>query len=473
MNEGRMDSDPVPQVEAITPRRVGLFTRLFSRPESFLIGTFAGLILVGTLLLSLPPAHARGAVHPLDAFFTSTSAVCVTGLIVVDTAKDYTLFGQTVILVLIQFGGLGIMTFAALVLQLAGQKLSFRSQAALHDVFYQRGAALQLQKNLRWIVLSTLVIEAIGAALLLASMRDGSAPARPAYTAVFHAISAFCNAGFSTFSDSLVGMRDNPLFMTTVSVLIILGGIGYTVILEVIRRGWGRLVRRRMPVVWTLNTRVVLATTAILILVGAVSLELLGLSENATGWRARTAASLFQSITARTAGFNTVDIGAVPMASLLALTALMFIGGSPGSCAGGIKTTSLAVWVARLKARLLSREDVTIGGRRIPVEIVRRMGLLLGVSAAFNLTGVFVLSITEMSAIGSTLGLHDILFEQISAFATVGLSTGLTPQLSALGKLWIIISMFVGRLGPLTLALSMLERRSALVRLPEERLMIG
>ncbi len=447
------------------------FVRVLGRPEAYLIGTFGGLILLGTLLLSLPFAHTADPVSPLDAFFTATSAVCVTGLIVVDTGTAFSFAGQTVILLLIQFGGLGIMTFAALIIQVTGAKLSLRSQAALHGVFYQQDAASRYRQNLRWIIALTLGIETLGAILLYFLLPDGFDRGNAAYVAVFHAVSAFCNAGFSTFSDSLIGVRHHAGFMAVISALIILGGLGYTVLFECVRRGWSRLLRRPRPIVWSLNTRVVIVTSFALILLGAALLDLLGMKASESSWTARTGNAVFQAITARTAGFNTVDIGLLPVPSLLWLIFLMFVGGSPGSCAGGVKTTSLAIWLARIKARLLFREDVTFGDRRIPADLVRRTGLLIGVSVLFNLAGIMILAIAEMGR--PDVQLEDIIFEQVSAFGTVGLSTGLTPTLTTIGKLWIIVSMFVGRLGPLTMALMVIERQTAAVRLPEERLMVG
>ncbi len=452
-----------------TPYR--LFVQAVSRPEGFLAGTFAGLILLGTLLLSLPMAHAVPGITVLDALFTSTSAVCVTGLAVLDTGRDYSRFGQMVILALIQLGGLGIMTFAALALQFTGRRISLRSQVALYDVFYQKNAAVQFRSNLRWIVTLTLVAEAVGALLILASLPEDFTGGRAVFTAVFHAISAFCNAGFSTLDDSLVGLRDHVGFMAVIAGLIILGGLGHTVVLEVVTRLLHRIRRQRSPVLWSLHSRVVILTSGLLIVLGAVVIGALGLSPDAgTGPRAALNA-LFQSITARTAGFNSIAIGGLPTASLLWLVLLMYIGGSPGSCAGGIKTTSLAVWVARLKARLQHHEDVTIRGRRVPADLVRRTGLLLGVASLYNLVGVMVLAITEMGR--PDCRLEDILFEQISAFSTVGLSTGLTPLLTTAGKMWIILTMFVGRLGPLTVAMIVIERKPSAVRLPEEPIMIG
>ncbi len=453
------------------PPGLAFFSRLLDRPERFLAGTFAGLILLGTLLLSLPVSHGQTRVGPLDAMFTSTSAVCVTGLVVVDTGQDYSRFGQTIIMILIQLGGLGIMTFAALIIQILGHKISYRSQSALHDVFYQKSAAAQLRQNLKWILTLTLLIEAAGAVAIFCARPEGMSVGEGAFVAVFHAVSAFCNAGFSTFSGNMMDVAGNVGLLVTVAVLVVCGGLGYTVMLEVASRAGKRLRNRPRPVVWSLNTRVVLITSLVLILGGALFLYLLGMTSPEVRWLSRIGHCLFQSISARTAGFNTVDLNSSPAPALLWLVFLMFVGGSPGSCAGGIKTTSLAIWAARLRARLRDQEDVTIRGRRIPVDLVRRTGLLIATAAMFNLVGLMVLAISEMG--DPKVRLEQILFEQVSAFGTVGLSTGITPSLTAVGKLWIILTMFVGRLGPLTVALVVMEHKVAAVRLAEERLMIG
>ncbi|NLX13347.1 MAG: ATPase [Phycisphaerales bacterium] len=465
-------------MSSYTRKYTQLFIRAMVRPEGYLVATFAGLILIGACLLALPAAHASPEPHPyahrlVNAMFTSTSAVCVTGLTVLDTEHDYSRFGQLVILVLIQCGGLGIMTFASFAAQLLGQKISFRSQAALHDVFYQQTAAGQFRRHLRWLVILTLSIESVGAVLLFRALPADFPRDQALFTAVFHAVSAFCNAGFSTFSDSLVGMSGQVPFMAVIVMLIVLGGLGYSVLFELLRRAGDRVTRRRNFAPWSLNTRMVLTTSGLLIVWGMLFLYLAGFRGQTTGVGPRVGHAFFQSVTARTAGFNTLDIAALPTCALLMLIVLMFIGGSPGSCAGGIKTTSLAIWVARMRARLRHREDVTVAGRRIPVDLVRRTGLLIGVAVVFNLLGILVLSISEMNTATGHAPLSDILFEQISAFGTVGLSTGLTPVLSLAGKCWIILSMFVGRLGPLTVAFLVLEHKPDTVRLPEERLMVG
>ncbi len=445
---------------------------LLGGAETLLAGTFLLLILFGTMLLSLPAAHSTGEVGFLDALFTATSAVCVTGLTVVDTGHDFSHFGQCVIMILIQLGGLGIMTFAALAAQLLGRRLSFRQQAMIGDTFFQSDAATSLRRDLGWIVGSTLLIEAAGAAFLYLGFRHGSHGHEPGFTAVFHSISAFCNAGFSLYSDNLTGLGRHPGLLLVFMVLIILGGLGHTVILEMARRsfrGWRR--RRNGPISWSLNSRVVLRTSAALIVVGAALLAAFGGRPDGTSWAEWVLHATFQSVSARTAGFNTVSIASLPLASLLVLMLLMFVGGSPGSCAGGIKTTSAVVWTALLRARLKGRQDVTMLGRRLSDDVLSRAMVVVGLAILWNASGCLILALTERSQ--GDVALQHLVFEQVSAFGTVGLSTGITPQLSWMGKLWIILSMFVGRVGPLTAALAVLPMASAKIRFPEERLMIG
>lgn len=450
--------------------------RFIYRPQNLLVLTFAALILVGTILLSLPVAQQIGPddepLGLLDAFFTATSAVCVTGLITQDTATAFSRFGQSVILVLIQLGGLGIMTFAAFTASLLGRRLSFGSHEAVSSVFFQGEEAGNLFRSLRRILAITLILEFIGAVLIFGGLR-GSKLDGSAFDAVFMSVSAFCNAGFSTYSDSLIELSKSWTIWATIMVLIFIGGIGYSVLLEALLRFRNRKrMNREVSVRWSLNTRVALWVSLILIVVGAVAIGIFGLQpSNPMSLVERCRHALFQSVTARTAGFNTVSIQGLPMASLMILIPLMFIGGSPGSCAGGVKTTSAAVWLAQLRNRLRGIEEVVIFEREIPLDIVRRARLLVSVAILWNAIGVFVLVLTE--GVSNEIRFYDLIFEQVSAYATVGLSTGITSELSVLGKLWIIASMFVGRLGPLTVALVVLQRPRQHVSYPSERVMIG
>jgi trk system potassium uptake protein TrkH len=440
-------------------------------PEGLLVGGFGGLIVLGTGLLLLPWSH-HGQIGPLDALFTATSAVCVTGLIVVDTGGDFTVIGQLVLLALIQAGGIGVMSFAAVAYQLLRRRLNLRAQAALANTMLQREAAAEFRDIFGRILRFVLLAESVGALLLFVGMLPAKGAAEAAYSAVFHAVSAFCNAGFSLYADSLIGFRGNALVLATVMALIVLGGIGHPVAIDVWqrfrprRRSDGASLRRL-----TLSSRVAIWTNGALIVAGFALLWAFGPTANETTWLDRVGGALFQSITARTAGFNTVEIGDLGLAPQFLLVILMFIGGSPGSCAGGIKTTTFALWVAKLTSRLGGAKGPRLFGRYIPGEITRRVSTIIGLAMAWNLVGILLLLATEGSRPG--VGMQDVVFEQISAFGTVGLSTGLTPELSVVGRLWIIVTMFVGRLGPLTLALSMFTRRQAKIQYPEGRIMIG
>ncbi|MEW6200252.1 MAG: potassium transporter TrkG [Planctomycetota bacterium] len=442
------------------------------RPEPLLAATFAILIAVGTGLLCLPAAQAEDRVGVLDALFTATSAVCVTGLITVDTATAWSRFGQTVILVLIQLGGLGIMTFGVIAAEVLRLRVSFAALAASRGALFEHQLRGDLRSRLHRLLLLVLLVELFGFGLIHRGLESGAAPHGGRFEAAFLTVSAFCNAGFSIYSDNVAGLSSSPLIMGTLMALVIVGGLGYAVLLEVAGRAWNRLRGRGAgPVRWSLQTRVVLTGSALLIVAGAVTLFVFGIDEARGSPAARLGHAVFQSVSARTAGFNTVRIEALPVPSLLILIALMFVGGSPGSCAGGVKITTAAVWLARIGTRLTNREAVNIGGRQLPQDLVRRATLLLALAAVWNLVGIMVLSLSEEA--GTRVRFEHVMFEQVSAFGTVGLSAGLTPLLSPVGKIWIMASMFVGRLGPLTVALAMLKPARERFAYPPERIMIG
>lgn len=469
-------------------------------PQGILALGFLGAGLLGGVLLAQPWAHADGPISFLDALFTSTSALCVTGLIVVDTGKDFSIEGQLVILGLIQLGGLGIITFTAFALQVVGRRLSLRSQEALRDSLFQASAAGELRTLIRSVLAVTFAIEAVGAAILFVSLPWPQGALRAAFEAAFHSVSAFSNAGFSLYSTSLVDLRTRFPVIWVVAAMVFLGGIGHPVLIEL--GSWIRArclaPRPKGAVPLSTHARVVLATSGLLVLLGTSAILVTGLTGDETTAGERLSGALFQSVSARTAGFNTVDIGRLPEASLAVLIFLMFIGGSPASSAGGVKTTSLAVWVANLRARLTGRE-AALFDRRVPEAVLQRISLLLALAVIWNLCGLVILLYTESAgagcgavsgaasdaACGAALGaaagaaggmrcgMAQALFEQVSAFGTVGLSTGLTPALSAAGKIWIVATMYVGRLGPLTLAVWVYRSRAPRVTHPEGRLMIG
>ncbi len=440
-------------------------------PERLMVAWFLGLILLGTPVLMLPGFHKAGQVGFLEALFSATSAVCVTGLIVVDTATDFTLAGQCVLLVLLQLGGLGVMTFAAIAFRILGQQLPLSSQAAVREAFVQDDLLGEFRHWFWQIVRIAFIIEALGAAALFFGQLGSVPPLHAAYSALFHSLSAFCNAGFSIYSDSLIGWNDNAWLLLVVMLLIVLGGLGHTVLLE-LYAALVRLVKRQpleRPPAFSVHARLVFWVSGVLIVLGALFFVFAGIDPHVTGDRFFSGA-FFQSVTARTAGFNSapLTITRIPLPTLLVLTGLMLIGGSPGSCAGGVKTTTLAIWLARIRSSLWAGGEVTLLGRHIPEPLVRRAVVVMSVAAVWNVAGVILLSLTEA---GAAFG--EILFEQISAFATVGLSVGLTPHLSTAGRLWIILTMFVGRLGPLTIALSLRAQQREVVRAPLGRVRIG
>jgi trk system potassium uptake protein TrkH len=448
--------------------------KFFGLPEAILVTSFGATILVGAFVLVLPWAHLPGRVTFLDALFTSTSAVCVTGLTVVNTGSDFTRFGQIVIMLLIQAGGLGIMTFAALMFQFLGRRMSLKSQALLHGSFFQQDIGVNFRAMFRRILWLTAVTEILGAILLFLALWPRASGIGEAFmSAVFHAVSAFCNAGFSIYDENLLGLRHSYLFTTTIMVLIVIGGLGYTVAHEVWQKlesrffGQGSQSNQRLSV----HTRLVLIMSGILIVAGTVGLLVLGLTGTETSWGAKVGAALFQSVTARTAGFNTVNIGYLPVSSLMLLTILMFIGGSPASCAGGIKTTAFAISWAELRARIRGESEVKLLNRRIPNDTLWRVSLLIRLALLWNIVGILLLLALERGRPG--MGLQNVIFEQISAFGTVGLSTGITDKLSPLGQLWLIATMFVGRLGPLTLAMWFFHPKPGHVQYPEGKVMIG
>lgn len=446
--------------------------KMLKAPQTILIGGFAGVILLGAILLMAPWSHQPGKVGFVDALFTSTSAVCVTGLAVVDTGKDYTLFGQIIIMLLIQTGGLGVMSFAALAFQLIGRRMSLQWDALLADSFYQRDAALELRRNFRTILLLTVVIEGIAAILLFILLLPVKGAPEAAFSAVFHSISAFCNAGFSLETDNMIAFKNHLGILFVIMSLIVLGGVGYFVLQElwalIADTALGRPVEtpRRL----SLHARLVMGISAGLIVVGCLLMVITALIPGDSGLWEAVVHSLFQSVSARTAGFNTVDLAHATAAALFVLMMLMFIGGSPGSCAGGVKTTSMAVWVARVRAILKGNPEVRIGDRRVAADTVNRVDLLLALAVLWNSAGVLLLLAAQQ---GTGMQAIDLAFEQISAFGTVGLSTGVTAKLSTFSKLWICATMFVGRLGPLTVAMWMFPHVHTNIRYPRGSVMIG
>lgn len=438
--------------------RTQLFARallaLGRRPHLLLATSFAAMIATSTLLLCLPWSleNVRD-VSFLDALFTSTSAVCVTGLVVNDVGAHYSAFGELVILLAIQCGGIGIMSLGAAALTFT-QNASLRAQAGYARLFDARGID-DLRQVARTVVVSTLAIEAVGATILwLAWRNDPALDGRsPAWQALFHAVSAFCNAGFSLFPDNLVRFRSDGPTQIVIGALVVLGGLGFPVYLEL-----GRRARRRVRawlgldsytrIRFALDARIVLITTSILLVGGACAFAVLEWSAEFAplGVLERCGAALFSSVTCRTAGFNTIDFGALRAPTLIVAMMLMWIGGSPSSTAGGIKTSAAAVLFATFVGEVRGHEP-RLGRYVIAPSTVRRASAVATLSLFTLGLIVLTLSCTE------DLDIVPLTFEAVSAFATVGLSMGITSDISHAGRLVLIAAMFIGRVGPMTVAL--------------------
>lgn len=444
------------------------------RPAQQLLLSFAAMIGAGTLLLKLPWAVPPDRpIGWIDALFTATSASCVTGLIVRDTGSEFTLFGQLVILALIQLGGLGIMSFSLLIAAGISGRLSLAGRELVETTLAGSGARGELWALLRLVFSFTAVAELLGVGLLLPAFLQRMPPTEALWAAVFHSISAFCNAGFSLWSTSLVEWAASPWVNTVFMMLIVLGGLGFLTVYE-LRRARGRFG----PL--SLHAKLVLTTTAALILAGAALILVAetgqGLSAGSLSEGVLTA--LFQSVTARTAGFNTVEVGTLAPATLFVLILLMYVGGSPGSAAGGVKTTTLAVLVVTAWSRLRKRRNVNAFRRTLsPLTVQNTLALALA-AVAVTLAGLLVLLLLEHPAAPSSAttgrGFLAYLFETVSALNTVGLSTGVTDELQPLSRLWVTLLMYVGRLGPLTFAAALFAAGSRDDwRYPEEEVVIG
>jgi trk system potassium uptake protein len=465
--------------------------RLWLTPPRWLVGSFLVLILLGTLGLRLVPAFSTGdPLGWLDALFTATSAVCVTGLIVEDTATFFTPLGQGFLLLLIQLGGLGMLTFATRVILALGGRLPLNHEAA---VTAARDVAPEIESRhlIRDVVRFTLVFEGAGAVVLFLLFLPHFPVGEALWHGVFHAVSAFCNAGFSTFSDSLVGFAEAPLVLSTVMLLIIVGGLGFLTMTEITlwwrrreRKRWRRWGRpRRGPrrrVHLSIHSRLVLAVTAALLVGGAIAFATL----EWWGTLARMPAldkgvnALFMSVTARTAGFNTVDYGATREASSFLTILLMSIGGSPGSTAGGLKTTTVAVIGLLAWSRFRGRTMTSIWHRTLPEETAQRAVGLFVLAFGLVTVAIFLLTWTESPGAVAERGSRFLshMFEAVSAFNTVGLSQGVTGELSVAGRWLTIFLMFVGRVGLLAFAAAIALKEPAMsskVRFAYERVVIG
>lgn len=454
-----------------------LRTRMLkAHPGTLVLASFLLAISIGTLLLKLPYSSKAGHIPWVDALFTATSAVCVTGLVVVDTSGHFTVFGQSVILALIQIGGLGVMTISVVLFRWIGRSVSFRHRKLMQDSFAHtpRGDIFDLIKS---IVLFTAGAEIIGAVFLTIHWSREFPFGHAVYTAVFHSISAFCNAGFALFSDSMVRYSDNVLLNTTICLLIVVGGIGFPVLYDV--QSWF-LQRKGRRVRLSIQTKTVLITTLALIISGALMfafLERQALGDVQT-LSHRILAPIFQSITCRTAGYNTVDIASLKDATLAMMIFLMFFGASPGSCGGGVKTTTLALIMAFTISRVRRKRRVNMFKKSIPPETVTRSVSLILVSMGIISVVLFLIIMGDSASghqlVGQQRTFLAYLFETVSAFGTVGLSMGVTPELNTWGKGLIVLMMIIGRVGVLTFAYIIVGAGTTKgVEYSEENLMVG
>ncbi|PSQ84053.1 MAG: potassium transporter TrkH [Bacteroidetes bacterium QS_7_67_15] len=459
---------------------VGRAWRALSPPQLF-AGSFLTLILLGTVgFKTLPGLYAGPALSWLDALFTATSAICVTGLIVVDTATYFTFWGQAYILFLIQIGGLGMITFTTIIISTLGRRLSVR-----HETLAEGPAEIVPDigyRDLAWAATRfTFITEAVGAVLLYLCWVPRFGWEGAPWPSVFHAISAFCNAGFSTFTASLMPFRENVPLLCVVMALIVAGGLGFLTLEEVYR--WGRAGRagRERRFRLSVHSQLVLVTTAVLIVGGWGLFTVFEWGNTLAGLPLveRLANGLFASVTPRTAGFNTIDYGeALPSTNFLTML-FMSVGGSPGSMAGGVKTTTAALLVLMAWARLRGRVHVNVSSRTLPRDTINRAMSVFVVAFGIVTAGIYGMTLVDLESVFASAtegGFLEHMFEAVSALNTVGLSMGATGNLTAGGKVITIVLMYVGRVGPLSLAAAVSrsqKRGNADVRLAQEDVAVG
>lgn len=466
--------------------------KIHLNPTQILVLGFLGLIIIGTTLLNIPFASKAGAdgirhsIGVVDALFTATSAVCVTGLVVVNTMEHWSIFGKTVIIVLIQIGGLGFMTLATTFFMLLGRKIGLRERLVIQEALNQNAISGMVRLTIN-ILIGTVLIEGVGAILLTFQfLSEGRNLLESIGLGVFHSISAFCNAGFDILSaGSLSPYVHNWLVNLTVISLIILGGLGFTVWLDLIKVTKDKIKKKLSFRQWfgklTLHTKLVLVMTSSLLTVGFVFFYLLEMGNTLTmeGYSIpnKILASMFQSVTPRTAGFNTIPLDQMTEGSKFLTILLMFVGGSPAGTAGGVKTVTIGVLFFSVVSIVRSRQETEVFNKRIPDDIIKRALAVIMISLGVVIIVTITLTITEGRLLRSgQFSFMDVFFEAVSGFATVGLTLGITPHLSVIGKLVVAITMFIGRLGPMTMAVALAMRnrgKKVSIRKPEERVMVG
>ncbi len=440
-------------------------------PTRLIVMGYVLVIFLGSILLNLPIASRDGSsIGYINALFTATSATCVTGLVVVDTYSHWTIFGQSVILLLIQIGGLGFMTMATLFSLALRRKISFKERLVIAESLnqYTIEGIVRLTKQ---VLIGTLLFEGAGALILSIKFSSEYGITKGIFKGIFHAISAFCNAGFDIMGEtkkftSLTGYTGDTIVNLTVMALVVIGGLGFYV--------WSNIMQAKDIRSLRLHTKLVLFISGILLVLGFVFFFLMEYNNpntlQALSFKDKLLAAMFQSVTTRTAGFNTISLSDLTIASQVMTIVLMFIGGSPGSTAGGIKTVTLGVLIFAVFSHISGKDDTEMFNRRLHHSVVLRALSIVFIALMIVLTTTIILSIFE------TATFMEIFFEAVSAFGTVGLSLGITPSLSSVSKVAVIITMFLGRVGVLTMALALLMRgkkTSGKLKYPEGKVMVG
>ncbi len=443
--------------------------KFFDTLSKKMVAGFAILIVIGTILLSLPMATATGKVTSLiNVIFTAASATCITGLTVVNTAEHWSTFGQLVILGLSEVGALGYMTFAVLLFNIMRRNIGLSTQLMVKESLNLENLS-DTKSVMRYVIGLSLLFQVGGLGLLAVDFVPRFGWSRGLYVSMYHAVMSFCNAGFDVFGNSLMDFRSDSYVLIVTMVLIIAGGLGFLV--------WRDLLlfheRHRL----TLNSKLTLVTTISLFVAGFILLLIterdLAILPAGTSWFNRTVNTLFLSVTPRTAGLTTIPTQSLRVGSLFLLMVLMFVGGTPGSTAGGIKTTTFGILMLQSIAQLRGRQDVEFSHRRFSQSNISRALLLIFLASVVISVATLILAQTE--TIPKEFGLEYVVFEVLSAFGTVGLSLGLTPHLTVIGKLVIMLLMFIGRVGIFTSLYSLSKRqaRVSLIRYPEENILIG
>lgn len=443
-------------------------------PYWILLYSFIVIISIGTILLALPISSATGNSIPVvDSLFTTTSAVAVTGLVVNDVSTSFSLFGKTVIIILIQLGGLGIMTFSSIIVLFVAKKISYSTKKVVQeDLNYN--TLFDIQKYIKNVVRTVIFIESLGAFCLFFVFIERYSFWKAVYYSIFHSISAFCNAGFTLYSANLIDFKSNNIINIVISLLIILGGIGFAVLNNIHLYIRKKIKKDKKKIRLMLTTKMAVIISITLIIIGTVITFLIEMHNSNTlkslSMHDKILTSFFQSVTTRTAGFQTLDLAHMRVGTIILYIVLMYIGASPGSTGGGVKTTTFGVIILGVYSTLTNREDIEIKRKKITWDIFNKAVSIVFISLTYIIIIVFCLSLLEKN-----IGFLELVFETVSAFGTVGLSMNITPSLGNISKLLITLTMFVGRVGPLTIAMALSERgkRKGNYKYPSEDVSVG